>query len=662
MLKDLNSELLKIVRDSVQAFVDGHDGRLPDAAEWNKIIEINNLLDADRGPLRRANDIIRARLQRNLELQARGAEITDAQKAAAKQLQLQQMKYELQIAAFLLFHAEAQAGYDPNALKQLFSVQLAAPLDDLFLPTDPLSNIDPNDRSGSLSPVGFVHLFRQYFFDLGTFLGEPVEHVWLAPGTTIELIEVSTRKTTIERTEEAASESTTRTEESNSVKDEISDAVKSENGSSTKLGVSTTNTVNFGVYQGTASASFGIESTRKDARETSFKDTREQAEKLSTEIKRSFKSVFKTVTETTDTRSRRYVLQNTGDELRNYELRRKMRRVGVQMQDIGTRLCWQVFIDDAGAPLGLAELVHFAELPDLGNLKEPDPLPPPANIVKKVTIPIPFSPILSYDDNGPGSIYEWRYLETADTQYKGKFLGNRANTNDEDAQDNQIIMGPFNCKLDLPQVNYVLTDNIRVIGPQGGNKLAQVRGKPALRGDGSFDLVMQQLNFGGEPLINLDVELVFAPNAAAFTDYYTLRKKATDKYEAEKYQAYKKSFMEAVRIRIKDASNIKSRPSWDLREEERTIVYRKLITAANAGQLEPARHRGQWRSNHVRSEVIRAIFDVDGMLYFVAPEWWVPHRHQTSHAYDPDVKVGDLKISLGDAGGLSRELRFVYMW
>ena len=37
------------------------------------------------------------------------------------------------------------------------------------------------------------------------------------------------------------------------------------------------------------------------------------------------------------------------------------------------------------------------------------------------------------------------------------------------------------------------------------------------------------------------------------------------------------------------------------------------------------------RLSHVRSEVIRAIFDVDAMLYFVAPEWWMPRRHRTRH-------------------------------
>jgi hypothetical protein len=103
-----------------------------------------------------------------------------------------------------------------------------------------------------------------------------------------------------------------------------------------------------------------------------------------------------------------------------------------------------------------------------------------------------------------------------------------------------------------------------------------------------------------------------------------------------------------VRERIKDASNIKSRPSWDLREEERTVVYRKLIQRLMLDSWSLQDTEDNRRLSHVRSEVIRAIFDVDSMLYFVAPEWWMPRRHQSRHAYDPDVKVGDLKISLSD--------------
>jgi hypothetical protein len=173
--------------------------------------------------------------------------------------------------------------------------------------------------------------------------------------------------------------------------------------------VSTTNTVNAYVYQRTVTASFGVEATRKESRETGHKQTRATSEKLAAEIKRNFKSVFRTVAEMSDTRSRRYVITNSSDKLVNYELRRKMRRVGVQLQGVGERLCWQVFVDDPGLPLGLGELVHLADSPDLSALKEPEKLPPAATLSKKMVIPVGFRPILNYNDNraqyeydGPG--------------------------------------------------------------------------------------------------------------------------------------------------------------------------------------------------------------------------------------------------------------------
>ena len=71
------------------------------------------------------------------------------------------------------------------------------------------------------------------------------------------------------------------------------------------------------------------------------------------------------MTETTDVTSRRYTIRNATPKLVNYELRRKMRQVGVQLQDVGTQLCWQTFVDDPGRELGIAELVHIAQPADL---------------------------------------------------------------------------------------------------------------------------------------------------------------------------------------------------------------------------------------------------------------------------------------------------------
>ncbi len=411
-----------------------------------------------------------------------------------------------------------------------------------------------------------------------------------------------------------------------------------------------THTVNYGVYQGTATASFGAESTRKDARETTHKQNREQTEKLSSEIKRSFKSVFKTVTETTDTRSRRYVLQNTGTDLINYELRRKMRRVGVQLQDLGSQLCWQVFIDDAGATLGLAELVHFAESPDLANLKEPEIGPPPTAIRKTVPVPIPFQGFRTNDDYGPGAVYGNTGLIEGGEQYKGSYRGRRTNTNDKDAEDFEVVMGPFTFKFDPPQINYELSE-VRPIGPKANQQAIARTPVNINKGNGSFDLVMDSVNFGGQPSISLDVELVFTPVEPDSTNAYKAALKvAQDKYDAEVSRLRKKSFMENVRQRIKDASSIKPRPSWDLREEERTIIYRKLIELLMLDNWKLAinnpKDENNARLSHVRSEVIRAIFDVDAMLYFVAPEWWMPRRHQSQ--LNLNVNVGDPLIRLTD--------------
>jgi hypothetical protein len=93
---------------------------------------------------------------------------------------------------------------------------------------------------------------------------------------------------------------------------------------------------------------------------------------LSSEIRQNYKSTFKTVTEVTDTSSKRYTLTNTTDKLINYELRCKMRQVGVQVQDVGSYLCWETFVDEPGKDLGLATPIHVAQPPDLLPVPDPD--------------------------------------------------------------------------------------------------------------------------------------------------------------------------------------------------------------------------------------------------------------------------------------------------
>jgi hypothetical protein len=648
LTRDLESEIMKFIQTRVQSFVDDVvPARLPENEEWKQVVEINSLIRL----MEIVNDMYREQIKKELEeLDAQGHHITDEVLESAKEKYLKLVQYESQIAAFLIFHADGQAGFDPNELKKLFSIKTAPPLSDILQPTDPLANIGPNDKSGALSPVGFVHLYRQFFFDLGNFLGEPVEHVWLAPGTSIELVEVNTRKMILEQSSETIKEGTTRSEQNETIKDELSDAVKSENGNNTKLGISTTHKVSYGVYQGTASVDLGLESTRKEARETTHRQTREQGEKLSMEIKSNYKSVFKTVTETTDTRSRRYLLENKSEKMRNYELRRKMRRVGVQLQDLGTHLCWQVFIDDPGATLGLSELVHFAESPDLINLKQPEEIPLPTDIKVKVIAPIPFYPILDYTNNRAN--YEYAYPEIQQSPYKGKHLSKIKGDPDDDSQ---TVMGPFSFKFDPPKSNYELKE-VRVLGPQG-NKTAIVKAVSVDLTGNKFDIIMERVNFGGENVINLEVELVYKPLPAAFTEHEEIKKKALDQYNAEKNNLLKESFKESVRQRIIDAHNINQRPSWDLREEERTIVYRNLIKRLMLDSWNLPDTDENRRLSHVRSEIIRSIFDVDAMLYFVAPEWWMPRRRRGQL----DLNINSFSLTEDDIvkwGGEKRDANY----
>lgn len=209
---------------------------------------------------------------------------------------------------------------------------------------DPLASFDPEIQQAVLSPIGIVHIYRQYFFEFDSFLGPSVGHIWISPGGAVELFEVHTRRSTYEREVQTTTETVMRSETSTTEQDEISDAVKEENQQDISLGVSVSAGADWGVYEAEASTNFSLSNSQKSSEEAAHKRMRQQSEKLSSEIRRNFKTTFRTAVQVEDTSSRRHVLQNTSDKLANYEFRRKMRKVGVQVQRLGAQLCWQVYV------------------------------------------------------------------------------------------------------------------------------------------------------------------------------------------------------------------------------------------------------------------------------------------------------------------------------
>ncbi|NUL04132.1 hypothetical protein HRW07_12995 [Streptomyces lunaelactis] len=456
---------------------------------------------------------------------------------------------------------------------------------------------------GVLSPVGLANLFRQYFFEFDTFLGPPAGHLWLSPGGTVELVETSTRRMLVEKITEQAEETSRKVEESLSEQDDVADAVKEENANDTNLGISLTGGVNSPVYHADASMSFGLHNTVKRSSEQTHKRTRMQSSKVTSEIKRNFKTTFKTVTESTDTSSRRYVVQNTSNQLVNYELRRKMRKVGVQLQHIGTRLCWQVYLDEPGRDLGVGDLVHVVPAPDLSSVKKPEVIPYPDS--KQVTYQrtIPF-----LQHHGGEDDTDLTYVTSDENINHG--------INRPDAGDNNIILFRFDFPLPPPPPGFDLSE----IGPIDfhGAQVKYTIDADDLRPNpdpaaNKFALRLTFANFGGKRSLPFDVVIIYKPTSAAMTAIDKANADAKAAYEKEVAELHRQAYGNAVRERLKLISAMRPRPSNDLRDEERHTVYGTLINKLRL-----------FEDPHLGSELIRQIFDVDEMLYLVAPDYWRP--------------------------------------
>jgi hypothetical protein len=488
----------------------------------------------------------------------------------------------------------------PAVARALFSTN-AARWEGIHRFVDPLGLFDPQTQQAILSPIGLLDVYREFFFELDTVLGPPVSHVWVSPGGTVELYEVYTTKKSEERTVETQTEVTVRSEQDTTTQDELSTSVNQDNGRSMNVGVSATGGVNFGVAQASASASFAMSQTHTTAAQTAHKHARQQSDKLSNEIRRSLKTTFKTTVENTDTSSRRYVLNNLTDHLVNYELRRKMRLVGVQLQHVGTQLCWQIYIDDPGAQLGVAELCHVAQPADLSALSPPELPAKPEVRAEDWQCEFYYDPLTG--DPNPDSDY--------DMGAERHYILHQGQINYQ-----QIYAPPVPTGYRLYHVNPLPS-----MTPEDPNK-DPPEFDPKIETDpktNTFTVTMRHVNFHGQAAISLNVSLVWQP----VEDKQAKKDDAAQKAAAEKQKndAIHMAYVTAVRERVKLASGIAPRAADDLREEERTAIYRDIVARLTqvGGEL----------PMHVTSELIRSIFDVDRMLYFVAADWWKPrHAHQ----------------------------------
>jgi hypothetical protein len=471
-----------------------------------------------------------------------------------------------------------------------------------------IEHLDPSDREQLkrvvLSPISVVHLFRQYFFELDTFLGTPVSHVWLSPGSSVELIEVHTRRTVVEKTLENTLDVLTRSETSTTEQDELSEAVKEDHQQDIKFGASVK--ASYASIEATSSFDYG--NSQQMARETSHKQMREQTEKLSSEIRKNFKSTFKTITEVTDVSSTKHTMANSTQELINYELRRKMRQVGVQVQDIGTFLCWQTYVDDPGRQLGVAKLINIAKPVDMDGIPHPEEVPLLLPFQEERMVTIPFISIENTGADNKDEVYV-DGVEVNDSEWFGSL---------------EKIQSDFAQEFICPKANFELSG--LEFDPQG--KPVSVSKAGAILNTGekaSFQLHLDSADFQGQNSIQLKLVLHWAPKAGANDEIVAKNRENLANFKEREKSEYEKAYVETVRERVTAASKIKARNGDELREEERIVVYRKLVQDMLLSGVEMPDDR----TRHVAAELLNAIFDVDKMLYFVAPEWWRPRLHRS---------------------------------
>lgn len=448
------------------------------------------------------------------------------------------------------------------------------------------------------SPVGLLNLYRYYFYDFGSFLGPPVEHVWISPSSTLELIEAISSTSYRFRESESSFEIVQAEEESVKEAEELSSEMEKSTEQDISAGFSAEGGVNFAVWHASASTSLEY----KKHLEKNMKETRKRSKELSSkssrEMKRSIRLLTRESLEKRTESSRKHVISNPTDKLVSYEMHRKMKRIGIQVQHLGTQLCYQIYLDEPGLGLGLGELVHIAKPQDFSTTPPPDSAPPSfPTLTEDYEFEIPFQPLTDDEDD------DGDYIE-------GKLH------NDSSVRIKWI----FNFKAAPPQPAYELVDareiSMEKTDPDEDRPSRWATSYRVVDPSGEFEVKLMEANFEEQAKVKVVASLIWEASEALRAKSENEYQQKIDEYNQEMERKARLAMIEGLRERIKLARSVHKRPSDELREEERFVLYRqvmrKLMTPEIAAEL------------HAKTELIRAFFEIDKMLYFIAPDWWNP--------------------------------------
>jgi hypothetical protein len=246
-------------------------------------------------------------------------------------------------------------------------------------------------------------------------------------------------------------------------------------------------------------------------------------------------------------------------------------------------------------------------------VKQPDKKPYPAPVEKTFNLAIPFILYQGADDDAENT-----YERSKDNADHGIFV--------PDSGKDDIIQFKHSFTVPPPPPGMVLTriGSIDFHGAQVSFTLDEAGLQPNPDpGTNKFSIQLTHAAFGGKQALPFDATLVYEATQAAKDAIDKENAAATSAYNDEVALKKEQLFYETLRARLKLVSNVRPRPATDLRAEERSVIYRAVVSRLYGKET-------GWTNDdyHVASELIRYLFDVDSMLYFVAPDWWRPRQQR----------------------------------
>jgi len=432
----------------------------------------------------------------------------------------------------------------------------------------------------ALSPIGVAHYYRQLYFNAVEGVG-PIEQAFtIAPAETLEVVYETSRRQIHEEIVEMGSEVVSERAEETKNLDEVSDKVSSmiQRDASAAMSANASGSVGVWSFGASASASLGVSS--QQSREQAARHLKEVTKRASERITKTFSIRTRDLEDVTTTNLTRRVIKNDSNAPVSYALRRVLRRVRVKVQDLGSRLVWQLYVRAPGAGLARSRFVHFREAEPIAIPDVPPGLPPRPR---------------GGTDTGSTS---------ADLQFNS-------------------TLGPF--------VRLVVT-----VGPDRVATAISIDSITDLEGGGKDDPApaprndLQANKQWDEATHTYTVDIGVLPGDASslsitYTYAWDPAGVVMDEWEAlraqkvaELTQAALNEQFEREKTLITERSKIRPRPANDLRQEERYEVMNRMISHLFARGDDPS------DPTPLEIEYFHRYFDIDGMFVYLHPSWWKP--------------------------------------